>query len=130
MAKKRTLKKNITRISSDLLAANLLAKYALPGTDIEATNAIIEEILGMEEKALSHISFSYDRTERDFANAKEFRRARHQYYKEAYAKLVLDFNQQLQDIIKKMNAARLKEENTAVKTEAPQDEAPSADGEK
>lgn len=119
MANKRKLKKNIRRITSDLLAANLMAKYVIPGTDIKLTNDIIGQIIDLEEVSLTRANFDFPRTEADFENGKAFRRARRDYFHQGYSRLVLDFEQRLRELVKMMNDASPRAKATAEKAEKP-----------
>ena len=94
MANKRQLKKEIRFVCGDLAAEILMARAIYPGFDKDAVTKIINDIAHLQESAVSAVSFSFDKTPRDFA-----------YNKQAYAKLAEEFHKGVEAIVKEMNQA-------------------------
>lgn len=105
MANKRNLKKQIRNICGDLAAECAIAIQIVPMVDKDKMSEIISRIAGLQESTLSRVSFSYDKSERDFNNRHEFIEAKKAYNLKAYRSLVADFNKTVEKIVDDMNAA-------------------------
>lgn len=115
MANKRQLKKEIRFVCGDLAAEILMARAIYPGFDKDAVTKIINDIAHLQESAVSAVSFSFDKTPRDFADGAAYRKALHAYNKQAYAKLAEEFHKGVEAIVKEMNQAMPEEVRQANK---------------
>lgn len=115
---KRLLKKEIRMICGALAGECVVAKITIPGIDPEELNQIIYELAGLQENALSRISFDFPQSPKSFENGHEYRKARKQYFAAAYRKLKGEFNAHIDAIVKKMNAALPAEQKEANKAAA------------
>ncbi len=52
MAKRRILKKTISRIAGDLFSKVLVCKFYMPGADAEKTDKLMTQILDMEDNLI------------------------------------------------------------------------------
>jgi DNA relaxase NicK len=118
MANKRTLKKQIHYACGDLAAENIMARHLLPGVNNDAVNLIINDIAELQVNSLARVSFFFDKTKKNFDNEHEYRKARKNYFKKAYNKLAEDFNNNVAEIVKAMNASLSKEAKEANKEAA------------
>lgn len=105
MANKRQLKKKISYVCGALAADIVLAEYASDKVDTATVNKILTEIAALQDESLAHASFSFDKTEKDFPTAHDYRRARRAYYAEAFKKLRTEFADKANAIVKEMNEA-------------------------
>ncbi len=105
MASKRNLKKQIRNICGDLAAECAMAIQYAPMVDEEKMSDIISRVAGLQENTLARVSFSFDKSERDFDNRHQYIQAKKAYYKVAYCKLVADFNNAVEKMVDDMNAA-------------------------
>ncbi len=105
MANKRNLKKQIRNICGDLAAECAMAIQFVPMVDKEKMSEIISRVAGLQENTLARVSFSFDKSVRDFANNHEYIKAKKAYNKIAYRKLVADFNNTVEKVVDDMNAA-------------------------
>lgn len=105
MANKKDLKKQVRNICGDLAAECVMARQLVPGVDKDKMCDIIDKIAGLQEGTLKRISFSFDKSERNFDNRHVFLVAKKEYFHKAFNKLVSDFNNTVEDIVKEMNAA-------------------------
>jgi len=105
MANKRNLKKQIRYICGDIAGECLMAKILVPGVDKDAMTDVIVNTAELQTTALCRTNVSFDRTPRDFGNMGEYRAARKKYYRQAFNRLSESFNNQVLDVVKKMNAA-------------------------
>ena len=101
MANKRDLKKRIRQICGEA------AVEVLVNLPEDIANDIVLEIAALQSKSLSAVSFSFDRTPRDFDDCRMYKKERRHYNKLAYKKLSADFNHSLTQIVKEINT-RLK----------------------
>ncbi|MCC8072067.1 MAG: hypothetical protein LIO90_09725 [Bacteroidales bacterium] len=105
MADKRTLKKQIRFVCGDLAAECSMARHIIPGIDREKMADVIRKIAELQTTSLARATFAFDKTPADFASLREFKAARHAYYKAAYDQLKEQFNNEVEKIVHMMNAA-------------------------
>lgn len=85
MASRRNLKKDINYIIGDIFTECLIYKELVPGTDKEATDALIVDLLRIDNDFNARISHT------EPGNAKEY-----------YRTLVKDFQNQITEVIDKL----------------------------
>lgn len=103
--KKRDLKKSIRYTCGEIASEAAFTGAVMNGGDLDLMAQVIIDAARLQAKSLEKVSVSFDRLPKDFADKAEYRKARHAYYKKAYAALVEEFNKQLAEIVKKMNSA-------------------------
>lgn len=86
MAKRRTLKKNVNYIASELFMECLVNSLYVPGTDKEKADVLMGKILDMQNEFLARISHT------EPGNVKGF-----------YKKFYQDFNAKVNEIIEDMS---------------------------
>ena len=85
MARRRNLKKDINYIIGDIFTECLIYKELVPGTDKEAADALIVDLLRIDNDFNARISHT------EPGNAKEY-----------YRTLVKDFQNQIKEVIDKL----------------------------
>lgn len=115
MANKRKLKKEIRYICGDLALETILTAEYIPGANISKLNELVAKIAALQEHALKLTSFTFDKSPREFENRAEYRKALAAYHTAAYAKFREDFNNQLSEIVKELNAAIPREQRDMCK---------------
>jgi len=105
MANKRELKKFIRNACGAVAVDMILARDAFPQIKSSDVHRIVRDVVTLQESSLRRVSISFDRQPSDFENAAEYMKARRIYFRQAYGKLLADFDEGLQAIVKKMNAA-------------------------
>ncbi|MCM1517438.1 MAG: hypothetical protein NC117_02190 [Pseudoflavonifractor sp.] len=118
MANKRQLKKQIKCVCGDLAGECIVARDMIPGVDFKGMNEIIYKIAELQSLTLARVTFSFDKTPKDFDTLHEYHTACHKYYGAAYSKLRADFNNSVQEIVKDMNAQLPTEQKEANKKAA------------
>ena len=108
---KRLLKKEIRMICGSLAGECVIAKITVPGINPEKINEIIYEIAALQQNALQRTNFDFPQTEKSFANAQEYHKARHDYFKS-------ELHHHVESIVKKMNEALPAEQKEANKKAA------------
>ncbi|MDE6396878.1 MAG: hypothetical protein K2K84_06380 [Muribaculaceae bacterium] len=103
MSSKRDLKKRIRYACGDT-AAEILTAYEIDNLNPEKVGEIVGKIAKLQTSSLANVSFSFDKTTRDFENKKAYNKARREYSKEAYNNLLSQFMSGLTEIVKDMNA--------------------------
>ena len=107
MANKRILKKQIQQVCGDA-AVDVLIN--LPH---EVAETIVLKIAKLQSQSLANVSFCFDHSVRDFANAKAYNIAKSQYNRKAYKKLKDDFNAGLKEIVAEINTTLTAEQREA-----------------
>ena len=104
MSSKRNLKKLVRYMCGDIAAECIIARDFIPGIDASAMNDLVIKTARVQAATLDKITFAFDKVASDFDNEAEYKRARNKYMKKAYRSLKIDFNKQVNEIVKEMNA--------------------------
>ncbi len=104
MQSKRDLKKQIRHICGDLAGECLLISEICPEEKLDEVNQLIIDIAALQETTISHANFSFDKSRKEFATLAEYKKAKSQYYHEAYTTLHKQFNTALADAVHRLNA--------------------------
>lgn len=103
LTNKRQLKKYINRVSEEVAQSVLpTAVVAKAVTDEEADN-ILTQISALCAKALSRINIAFDKSADTFETVKAYDAAKKAYYREAYAKLLKDYEEDIEKLIAPIN---------------------------
>lgn len=105
MANKRNLKKQVKYLCGDMASECILAIELAPNLDKEKMEDAIGQIAKLQFSTIGHITFSFDKSPRDFTSRKEYRHARKEYFKKAYSSIIKEFNAKVDEILKTMNSA-------------------------
>lgn len=102
---KRQIKKYINRVCEDVAQEVLpTAVYAKAITNEEAEN-ILTELSYLQSKALSRINISFDKAQDSFDKVQSFNASKTAYYRQAYKKLIDDFNNEVKKLLSPVNKA-------------------------
>lgn len=112
MANKRQLKKRIQQICGEAAVEVLIS---LPA---DVARKSVLKLATLQSKSLSNISFDFDRARRDYDSGREYNKAKRLYTKAAFKRLSEDFNKELSEIVKEINATLTTEERNANKLAA------------
>ncbi len=104
MTNKRQLKKYVKYVCGDLAAEIIIARHIFDGYDNKAVEKLVLDIAQLQETTLANISFAFDKAKHDFASAAEYRKALTTYRHTAYKKLLDEFHNGVEAIVKEMNA--------------------------
>ncbi len=115
MANKRDLKKFIRNTCGALAVDMIFARESFNQIDRKAVHDIVLDAARLQGKTIRRVNFSYDRTPESFDDYKAYKKARSLYYRQAYSSLLSDFNTDVAEIVKKMNAALPEEVRKAIK---------------
>lgn len=115
MANKRDLKKLIRNTCGALALDMILARESFNQIDRKAVHNIVLDAARLQGKTLRRVNFSYDRSLDSFEDYKAYKKARSSYYRQAYSTLLTDFNAEVAEIVKSMNAALPDEVRKAIK---------------
>lgn len=105
MSSKRKLKKNVRYVCGDIAAECIIAKNVVPGIDSKVMSDLVIKIAQLQQSTLRRISFNFDKVESDYESKKEYNKACGEYMKRAYRTLKIEFNKQVDEIVKEMNKA-------------------------
>lgn len=112
MANKRQLKKQIYRICGQA------AVEVLVNLPKDRAQPIVINLALLQSHTISNITFAFDRVQHDFANGREYHKARRAYMHKAYKKLRDEFKIGLQGIVKEINDGLTDDERKANKADA------------
>lgn len=103
MKSKRDLKKQIRYICGDLVGECMLIGELVAEEKQNEVGQLVIDIAVLQESTIDKVSFSFDKSQRDFANRHEYLKARSAYYRTAYSKLHEDFNERLRELVHRLN---------------------------
>ncbi len=118
MANKRQLKKQIHYACGALATQCIIAGETVNGIDTKSMADIVIDITHLQQTSLERCSFIFDKSEADFANAHEYNTAKHKYNAEAYSRLIKEFNEQVAQLLHRMNTLLPDEQREANKKAA------------
>lgn len=104
MANKRNVKKQIRNLCGAMASELLSASVCIDGFDPERVSELVGRIARLQVNALSHCTFAFDKSKKDFADARAYNSARSSYNRKAFAKLAADTEAETGAILKEMNA--------------------------
>lgn len=117
MANKRILKKQIKYICGEVAFQCIITRECFNGNS-EKLNELVITTADLQEKTLKNVTFSFDKTAKAFSNRAEYNKAASTYFKQAYGVLHKEFNGQIQEILKQLNAEMPAEQREANKKAA------------
>lgn len=103
MSSKRTLKKEITHICSDIVGEALLLGEFCPEEKQDALGQLIIDVAVLQQNALSNCSFAFDKSQREFPTAAAYQKAKTAYFKQAFTKLRADFSEGINKALHTLN---------------------------
>ncbi|MCM1505269.1 MAG: hypothetical protein NC127_08745 [Muribaculum sp.] len=105
MANKRELKKAIKTICGDIAGECIVSRDLVPGIDPKKMEEIIFKIADLQYVSVDNVTFSFDKAASSFENPHAYKVAREAYFRKGYAKLIAEFNNNVEAIVREMNAA-------------------------
>ena len=93
MANKRQMKKAINNACIEMANECLFAQQTFENTNPEDWEKVIDDIAMLQDQALKRVSVDFDKIPKDFANGKEYRKARRAYF-QAVEKAIGKFMQE------------------------------------
>lgn len=108
MANKRQLKKMIKFVAGDIAGECLFTEATFEGVDTSKIPAIIVHLAEAQDNAIEKVSVCFDKIAKDFDSNKDYRTARKVFFKKCYGTLLQQFNSEIEEAVKEMNALRPK----------------------
>lgn len=105
MANKRNLKKQIKYVCGEVALECIITRECIEGADKKLLNDLVLEAAILQDKSLKNVTFSFDKTPKDFENKAEYNKAVKDYYHKAYSKFYKEFNKHIQEIVDSLNKA-------------------------
>ena len=104
MANKRDLRKAICRACGQIAGECIIAEEALGYKDAEKWEEIIIDAAVLQVTALKKVAPAFDKRPKEFANGKEYKKARRAFYRDNEKQLAALMKDETQKIVVKMNA--------------------------
>ena len=104
MANKRQFKKAIRYACGDMAGECFYAQNAFEGTNPEDWDKIVINIALLQAEAVNRVSVGFDKTPKDFANGKEYKKARRTYFKSVEKALKKYMQEESEKVVSEMNA--------------------------
>ena len=104
MASKRQIKKAIQNACADIAGECIFAESAFGENKIEEWDSIIIDTALLQQEAVNRANNHFDKKVKDFANRKEYNKARRAFFKQSEKELSDYFHAQVENIVKRMNA--------------------------
>ncbi len=105
LTNKRQIKKYINRVCDDVAQEVLPTAVHVKAISEEEADNILTDISVLQVKSLSRLNIAFDKSVEAFDNIKAFNSAKSAYYRQAYNKLIEDFNNEIQKLISPVNKA-------------------------
>ena len=103
MASKRQIKKAIQNECGDIAGECIFAESAFGEGKIEEWDSIIVDTALLQQEAVNRVSNKFDKKVKDFANCREYNKARRAFYKQCEKELSEYFKAEVANIAKRMN---------------------------
>lgn len=103
MNSKRDLKRQIRYICGDLVGECMLLGEIVADDKQDEVAQLIIDLAVLQENTISHASFAFDKSRRDFQSAADYNKARAAYHRAAFATLHREFNTAIADCLHRMN---------------------------
>ena len=103
MASKRQIKKAIQNACGEIAGECIFAESAFGENNIEQWDSIIIDTALLQQEAVNRVSNKFDKKVKDFANRKEYNKARRVFYKQCVKELSEYFRAEVDNIAKRMN---------------------------
>ncbi|MBO7608815.1 MAG: hypothetical protein J6S96_01245 [Muribaculaceae bacterium] len=104
MANKRQLKKAICHACGQIAGECLMTQAALDYKDAEKWDEIVIDAALLQVAALKKVQPKFEPKPKSFANGKEYKRARREFYKNNEKELASFMKEEIGKIVGKMNA--------------------------
>lgn len=117
MANKREFKKYADALAASVIDEMVASYYNVEGADKEKISKAIEKVLGATGAAKSHANIFFDRGMKGFENAKDYSKAKKEFFKSLFDKIETEFNEEINQAVKLLNEAlpaSVKEQNKEV----------------
>lgn len=105
MANKRDLKKFIRNTCGALASEIIIARAVFPAISRKEVHDIVARIAALQCTTLAKVGIAFDKVPGDYESVKEYHKERKQYFATAFNALVDEFDKEVEEIVKSMNAA-------------------------
>ena len=103
MASKRQIKKAIQNSCGEIAGECIFAESAFGEGKLEQWDSIIVDTALLQQEAVNRVNNRFDKKVKDFANRKEYNKARRVFFKQCEKELSEYFRAELNNIAKRMN---------------------------
>ncbi len=104
MANKRQLKKAIGYACGEMAGECFFAQDTFENTNPEDWDKIVLDIALLQAEAVNRVSVDFDKVPKDFANGKEYKKARRAYFKSVEKAIGNYMKEESEKIVSEMNA--------------------------
>ena len=103
MANKRQIKKAIQNACGDIAGECIFAESAFGSDKLEEWDSIIIDTALLQQEAVNRVNNRFGKKVKDFANRKEYKKARRAFFKEREKELSEYFRAEVENLAKRMN---------------------------
>ncbi len=103
MANKRDIKKAIQRACGDIAGECIFAESAFGEGKIEQWDSVIIDTALLQQEAVNRVNNRFGKKVKEFANRKEYNKARRAFFKQCEKELSEYFRAEVENIAKRMN---------------------------
>ena len=103
MANKRDIKKAIQRACGDIAGECIFAEPAFGEGKIEQWDSVIIDTALLQQEAVNRVNNRFGKKVKEFANRKEYNKARRAFFKQCEKELSEYFRAEVENIAKRMN---------------------------
>lgn len=105
MANKRTFKKYISAVGASICDEMMITYYNVDGANKEEIANAIEKVLLAITNAKNNANLYFDRGPKGYDNLKDYSKAKEDFFKALFDKIVNSFTKEIDSAIKQFNAA-------------------------
>ena len=103
MASKRQLKRAIQNACGEIAGECIFAESAFGEGKLDEWDSIIIDTALLQQEAVNRVNNKFGKKVKDFANRKEYNKARREFYKQCEKELSDYFRAEVDNIAKRMN---------------------------
>jgi len=115
MANKRDLKKFIRNTCGNIALDMVIVGEHFSQIDKQDVEKTVFDCAVLQTTSISRMGIIFDRSVADFASKGEYAAARRKYYRSAYKALLVQFDKDVAELVKKMNQALPEEVRQSLK---------------
>ncbi|MDE6007007.1 MAG: hypothetical protein K2G67_05585 [Muribaculaceae bacterium] len=105
MGNKREFKKYVDALGAEVIDEMVASYYNVEGADKDKISEAINQVLGAIGAAKSHANIYFDRGAKGFGNAKEYSKAKREFFVGLFDKIETEFNEEINAALKTFNEA-------------------------
>lgn len=105
MANKRTFKKFVNGMASNVCEDMMIYRLSVKGIDSEAVESAVEKVIAAAARACVKANIRFDKAPRDFESKHEYNVSKNKFFAAEFSKISTEFIDEINVALKQFNAA-------------------------